>query len=185
MNKRWVLAAALALVPMLCGPGAVRAQSAGGPRMGDVPQGRLEQLVWLIGDFDCRIEQSRSKTIGLHLRRRFALGPGGHELYMLETGPGLITRGKIGYNPRSHAWYESDLAGRQEDRDAQTLFGRDAALQAHSFTLTGLLPGPNRTAYALRISYRWRDHDAFTFSAELYRKDGVWTTFEKHSCVRV
>jgi hypothetical protein len=175
---------------LLCGFGIVAAlqpaaaQSAGGPTKQDAPQGRIGELVWMMGNWDCEVVERKDPSEGTRMWRRIALGPGGHELYVLQGELGTITRTKIGYDATRGRWYETDQAGQGPSAMTHTMLGSSRALQAHSFALDGFVEGPHRERYPMRIVYAWPDHDGFTLRAQLLRRDGKWSSFQKQTCRR-
>jgi hypothetical protein len=177
------LCAGLALAGSL--PGPAPAQSLNGPTRDVAPHGRIEQLVWMIGNWDCLVIDRKQPDYATKMWRRVALGPGGVELFVLEGMPDFISRGKIGFSEKGRQWYEIDRVGEGPSKQQQTLVAQAGALTRSGLILQGTVPGKKKgTQFPLRGVYVWIDHDDFTFRAQLLKKDGTWLSFQKQSCKR-
>jgi hypothetical protein len=181
--KPFALAALLAAA--LGSPGPAPAQSAHGPTRDVVPVGRVAQLVWMLGNWDCRIIDRKDPEYATKAWRRIALGPGGVEIFVLAGMPDFLSRSRIGYSEKAKQWYEIDRVGDGPSKQQQTLVAPANALTSGGLTLEGSVPGKNKgQQYPLRGVYTWTDHDGFVFRAQLLRVDGSWLTFQKTSCRR-
>jgi hypothetical protein len=177
------LGAALALLAAL--PCMARAQSANGPTRDVVPHGRISQLLWMLGTWECHVVDRKQPDYAVRMHRRVALGPGGLELFVLEEMPDYIARVKMGFSEKSRQWYEIDRVGEGQTKQQQTLVGPPDALGRYGLALEGMIPGKQKgQEYTLRGLYTWKGHDAFIFRAQLLRKDQKWYTFQKQSCER-
>jgi len=169
-----------ALLASIVPPSAASAASNPG-----VLRGPVAALGWLVGDWDCTvIEAKRDPNAPVRvIRRRLTSSPDGRLLLQVQNGSGLAMRGVIGFDPHKKAWFEMD-ATRGEGSDRQLVIGPADSLRERSLTLGGFLPAPDGGKYPLRTIYAWKDHGRFTFSAQLYRKDKTWETFQRQECVR-
>ena len=175
--------AAVAL--LLAGPGPASAQSANGPTKDVVPRGRISQLVWMMGNWDCRIVDRNQLDYAIKMWRRVALGPGGYEIFVLQGMPDYVSRSRLGFNEKTRQWYEIDRVGSGLNKQQETLTAPASALGPKGITLSGSVPGKKQFSQVpLRGVYTWDDHDGFVFRAQLLRKDPTWVTFQKQSCRR-
>jgi hypothetical protein len=174
---RTMLACALGLATLL-GPATVRGQA-------HALHGPIAKLEWMIGGWRCHITKTAMQSsLNAEIVRNVLPTPDGSRLAFEETAVGLVTRGMIGFDPSRGGWYEADRVKVGSSQDQQLTSGTAQSLQAHSFTLLGTLPGQDGQQYGLRTVYAWKTHEAYSFSAQLLRRDKLWQTFERHDCVR-
>ena len=147
-------------------------------------QGRVAQLGWLIGEWDCAVgDIDRPNAPRQVIRRRITSSPDGRVLLQVQHGAGLALRGMLGYDTSRKLWFEID-ENENGELARELVLGPPNALQAHSWTLNGYLPAPKGRRFPLRAIYAWTDHGHFTFSAQLFRKDRKWETFQQQQCER-